>query len=137
MKKREMRITSMGIPLLILVFINLCLVTFSVLSLQNAVTDEKMSRKAAEHTTAYYEAVNAVNRRLCADAKQYRKTGEREYQYTEPVGEQQQLFVRVRMTGEEKNVSYKILEWELQETGNWEKDNSLHVYDGTEIRKEK
>lgn len=132
MKQREIRITGIGIPLLILVFINLCLVTFSVLSLQNAVTDERLSRKAAEHTTAYYEAVNAVNRSIGQDAEAFRENGdgEKEYQYIEPVGEQQQLRVCVRMTGEDGTVDYEILEWNLQATGNWKKEDTMNVYRG-------
>lgn len=60
MKNRGIPVVNVGISLVILVFINLCLVTFSVLSLQNGAANQNLSRKAADHTTAYYDAVNRV-----------------------------------------------------------------------------
>ena len=64
MKRRSTPAMNVGISLLVLVFVNLCLVTFGVLSLQNAQADRQMSRKAAEHTREYYEAVNNVQMQI-------------------------------------------------------------------------
>lgn len=61
MRKKGIPVMNIGISLIILVFISLCLLTFSVLSLENAVADYRLSKKAAEHTADYYEAVNQIN----------------------------------------------------------------------------
>ncbi len=61
MKKRQRSLSIPGISLLLLIFLTLCLITFSLLSLSGASADENLSRKAAERTTAYYEASGQAN----------------------------------------------------------------------------
>ncbi|MCD8395607.1 MAG: hypothetical protein LUD12_00200 [Lachnospiraceae bacterium] len=50
-----------GISLMLLIFLSLCLITFSLLSLSGATADENLSQKTADRTTAYYEAVTQAN----------------------------------------------------------------------------
>lgn len=50
-----------GISLMLLIFLSLCLITFSVLSLSGANADEKLSQKSADRTTEYYAAVTRAN----------------------------------------------------------------------------
>lgn len=50
-----------GISLLLLIFLSLCMITFSLLSLSGASADEKLSEKSAIHTTQYYSAVSTAN----------------------------------------------------------------------------
>jgi LysM repeat protein len=50
-----------GISLMLLIFLSLSLITFSLLSLSGAVADEKLSQKAADRTTEYYKADTAAN----------------------------------------------------------------------------
>ncbi|MCD7834836.1 MAG: hypothetical protein LUH00_12750 [Lachnospiraceae bacterium] len=50
-----------GISLMLLIFLSLCLITFSLLSLSGATADENLSQKAADRTTVYYEAVTSAN----------------------------------------------------------------------------
>lgn len=58
-----MRKTS-GISLMVLIFLSLCLITFSLLSLSGATADETLSKQAADRTTEYYAAVAEANRLL-------------------------------------------------------------------------
>lgn len=58
-----MRKTS-GLSLLLLIFLSLCLVTFSLLSVSESSADRKLSEKAAQHTTDYYHALSAANETL-------------------------------------------------------------------------
>ena len=58
MNKKNIPVVNVGISLLILIFMTLSLLTFSVLSLENAVADRRLSRKMAEHTSSYYAAVS-------------------------------------------------------------------------------
>jgi hypothetical protein len=46
---------------MLLIFLSLCLITFSLLSLSGAVADEKLSQKAADRTTEYYAADKTAN----------------------------------------------------------------------------
>ena len=55
-----MRKTS-GLSLLLLIFLSLCLVTFSLLSVSESSADRKLSEKAAQHTTDYYHALSEAN----------------------------------------------------------------------------
>ena len=51
-------VTTIGVPILLVVFIILCLVTFACLSLSTAKSDYSYSEKNATHKTEYYEACN-------------------------------------------------------------------------------
>lgn len=53
-----------GISLILLIFLSLCLLTFSLLSLSGALADERLSQKAADRTTEYYAAVSAAHKNL-------------------------------------------------------------------------
>ena len=55
-----MRKTS-GLSLLLLIFLSLCLVTFSLLSVSESSADRKVCEKAAQHTTVYYHALSEGN----------------------------------------------------------------------------
>ncbi len=55
-----MRKTS-GVSLMLLIFLSLCLIIFSLLSLSGAVADETLSSQAANRTTEYYAAVTSAN----------------------------------------------------------------------------
>lgn len=77
MKKREIPVMNLGISLIILIFMNVCLAAFAVLSLQNAVSDYALTKKTAAHTTQYYEAVNKVQEQLA------QKNTELEKQWTQ------------------------------------------------------
>ena len=57
-KQRSAPFTSIGASSLLVVFLVLCLVTFAVLSLASARSDDAFSEKLAGRKTAYYTAVN-------------------------------------------------------------------------------
>ena len=56
MKRRSYPVTNIGSVSLLMIFIVLCLVAFSALSLSGAVSDRQYSQKIARHNTEYYEA---------------------------------------------------------------------------------
>lgn len=64
-----MRRTS-GISLMLLIFLSLCLIIFSLLSLSGAVADETLSTQAADRTSEYYAAVTEANARLAGIDRQ-------------------------------------------------------------------
>ena len=73
MKKREIPVMNVGISLIILIFMNICLAAFAVLSLENAVSDYSLSKKTAKHTAQYYEAVNNVQEQLAKKNQELRE----------------------------------------------------------------
>ena len=50
-----------GLSLLLLIFLSLCLIIFSLLSLSGAAADKSLSQKNADRTTEYYAAVSEAN----------------------------------------------------------------------------
>lgn len=73
MKKREIPVMNVGISLIILIFMNICLAAFAVLSLENAISDYSLSKKTATHTTTYYNAVNKVQEQLAEKNQELRE----------------------------------------------------------------
>ena len=73
MKKREIPVMNVGISLIILIFMNICLAAFAVLSLENAISDYSLSKKTATHTTQYYSAVNKVQEQLAEKNQELRE----------------------------------------------------------------
>lgn len=66
MKKNNIPLIPLGISSLLITFLILCLVVFSVLSLSSAVAEQKLSQKTADRTLEYYAASNAANDTLAA-----------------------------------------------------------------------
>ncbi|MDO4522997.1 MAG: hypothetical protein Q4B57_07630 [Eubacteriales bacterium] len=64
MNRRNMPFLSAGLPSVLLVFVLLCMITFSALSLTSANADDRLSRQMAKRTQEYYAAEGAANRRL-------------------------------------------------------------------------
>src|SRR5699024_12402475 len=61
MNPRRKNFLSTGTPSIVLIFVLLCLLTFSVLSVVSARADLNLSTKSADRTTEYYEAENEAN----------------------------------------------------------------------------
>lgn len=59
--KRGHSLISTGTTSIVLIFVMLCMLTFSVLSLVSAQANLRLSEKSAERTTQYYQAENAAN----------------------------------------------------------------------------
>lgn len=78
MNKREIPVMNVGISLVILIFMNVCLAAFAVLSLQNAISDYSLSKKTAVHTTEYYKAVNKVQEQLAQKNQEIQEKWEQE-----------------------------------------------------------
>lgn len=55
---------STGISLLLLIFLSISLLTFSLLSLSSAQTDKTLGQKSADRTVEYYAADSQANRIL-------------------------------------------------------------------------
>lgn len=139
MKKREIPVMNVGISLIILIFMNICLAAFAVLSLENALSDYSLSKKTAEHTTQYYKAVNKIqeqlaekNQELVNRDKNRHKNGQtlaqKQLKLTEEVSERQQLSVVLQLDETGRYPQYYIKKWKLCSSDDWKADDSLDVY---------
>lgn len=139
MKKREIPVMNLGISLIILIFMNVCLAAFAVLSLQNAVSDYALTKKTAAHTTQYYKAVNKVQEQLAQKntelEKQWaqKKTAKQqpvilpEISIIESVSKRQQLVVTLHLDKTGTVPQYYIKKWQLCSPEDWQADESLDV----------
>ena len=130
---------NVGISLIILIFMNICLAAFAVLSLENALSDYSLSKKTAEHTTQYYKAVNKIqeqlaekNQELVNRDKNRHKNGQtlakKQLKLTEEVSKRQQLSVVLQLDETGRYPQYYIKKWKLCSSDDWQADDSLDVY---------
>lgn len=159
MKKKSSPMVGLGIPSLLLIFLVLCLVIFSLLSLSSAAADEKLSQKIADRTTDYYQVSNAANDTLgkwdnffetawqqAGSSTEYYQKIKKEASSMEstqftpgdppvlswqtPLGESQILSVCLSLPypKEEGDCFFKIIEWKIENTDDWNPDWSQPVY---------
>ena len=156
-RKKQSSFSSIGITSLVLIFVMLCLLTFSVLSLVTARADLRLSQKNAERTSAYYDAENRANDILLSviscieeykdspDASVfYHKlrerldgqngilfTGADSLEYEVLLDKEQLLSVSLEMSYEtyDDGSHYRILAWNTVSTHEWESDGSLPLLD--------
>ena len=148
---------SVGITSFVLIFVMLCLLTFSVLSLATARADLRLSQRSADRTSAYYDAENRANDILLdiiSCLEQYSGAGnetsfyaqvqeelegregitftdEQTLQYAVPLEEEQLLRVSLELSYEAfwNGSRFRILEWRTESTHQWESDESLPLLD--------
>ena len=156
-RKKQSSFSSIGITSLVLIFVMLCLLTFSVLSLVTARADLRLSQKNAERTSAYYDAENRANDVLLSviscieeykdspDASVfYQKlrerldgqngilfTGADSLDYEVLLDKEQLLSVSLEISYEtyDDGSHYRILAWNTVSTHEWESDGSLPLLD--------
>ena len=133
MRKKGMPVMNVGISLLILVFMTLALLTFSVLALENAVADKRLSQKAADHTTAYYAAADRIQEQIAdrmQEAEEQDLAAGTQFSFVEEVADGQMLTVSVVLTEVDGEKGFDVTRWQLRSSDEWEADRSLDVYQG-------
>ena len=133
MRKKGMPVMNVGISLLILVFMTLALLTFSVLALENAVADKRLSQKAADHTTAYYAAADRIQEQIAdrmQEAEEQDLAVGTQFSFEEEVADGQMLTVSVVLTEADGERGFDVTRWQLRSSDEWEEDGSLDVYHG-------
>lgn len=133
MRKKGMPVMNVGISLLILVFMTLALLTFSVLALENAVADKRLSQKAADHTTAYYAAADRIQEQIAdrmQEAEEQDLAAGTQFSFEEEVADGQILTVSVVLTEVDGEKGFDVTRWQLRSSDEWEADRSLDVYQG-------
>ncbi len=147
---------NIGLTSLILIFIILCLATFSLLSLSSARGDQSLAFRGARAVTEYYRAdaqgekwlkqVDVIlQKETVADALSQeekealaKKTASQlgcdidettGYISTDIFMERgQALHINLALTGDENR--YEVKSWYVYDSGNYEIDDSMPVWDG-------
>lgn len=155
--KSQKSFFNIGITSIVLIFVLLCLLTFSVLSLVSAKADYNLSRKSAQRTTDYYEAENEASHILytvanclneqagSADSGQFYVNvrasleetdlvsfqDDRHLSYRVPLGDSQSLSVSLTISDSpfEDGNRYRIDSWKTVSSQEWNPDTSLPVLD--------
>lgn len=141
-KKREFTL-NVGISSILFIFVVLCLVSFSILSLSSAMSDYKLTERVKENTEAYYNACNEAETLLASfDATlselystgvsrtgYYDKVGKKKI-FSVPVTDIQTLTVEINILFPEESglPFYEISKWQVETTGDIEYDDSLNVF---------
>lgn len=120
MKKNTLFSLNVGLPTIFLVFIVICLLSFSILSYVTARADWNLCQKAVAHSDAYYSAVNQAENKL-ADISH----GEgAKTTYLFPISDLQSLSVSLSYT---KNGNYEISDYKIISTEDIVYDEHLNV----------
>ena len=134
---KQRPIISTGTTSIVLIFVMLCMLTFSVLSLVSAQANLRLSRKSAQRTTDYYAAENAANDILIdilaardagldADAVEGVRLTDGGCAYEVPLGEDQVLAVELAFPAEG---GYDILAWQAVSAYDWSADDTMGLPD--------
>lgn len=120
MKKKTLFTLNIGLPSIFLVFIVICLLSFSVLSYVSAKADWNLCEKALEHSDAYYQAANEAEKSI----RDYAMGNTSQSDFYFPISDLQTLYVSLSHTD---NDNYKITDWKIISTDNVSYDEHLHV----------
>lgn len=145
-------IISTGTTTIVLIFVLLCLLTFSVLSLVSARANLRLSQKSADRTSAYYEAENLANdilirvneclvknqdqeeetflknvRSELAESEEITFTDDRTLAWSVPLAENQYLKAEIRISSEpfSDGAYYEIISWNTYNDYDWGSDEPL------------
>ena len=125
-KKTSYPPVNMGISLMLVVFIVLCMVVFSVLSLSTSLKDYSYSKENAENTQEYYEACNLGERELAkikSNFSTYEEGEELEYLITINDDKSLQIVAKLYPSAN----TYEIKTWKVISTIEWVGDDSIPV----------
>ncbi|MDD2958992.1 MAG: hypothetical protein PHR92_10785 [Lachnospiraceae bacterium] len=155
MKQKNKMVFNVGTTSLILIFTVLALVTFALLSLSGASAQKRLAEKMADRTTRYYTAENQAYQilervqELVAVAwekgkdrgflEEVQAAAEQEPDlewkdgkicWTVAVSEEQNLVAQAVLVAAKDGgtASADLVEWHLEETGTWEKDDTMELF---------
>lgn len=141
-KKHEFTLNA-GTSSILFIFVILCLVSFSILSLSSAISDYKLSKRVLDNTENYYNACNEAEELLesfddtlselyetgISRTGYYEKVGKRKT-FAIPVNDTQTLEVEIRILfpSEPNEPFYEITSWKTELTTALDYDDSLPVF---------
>ncbi len=120
-----------GAPSLLVIFSVLCLLIFSIISLNTANAGKRLSILSAQSTLSYYQADARANELLAMIRSGNIPDGVTErdgiYSFSCEISDVLDLSVEVSVS---ENGGYKILKWQSIRSNSWKADDSIDVWDG-------
>ncbi len=104
-----------GLPMLVVVFMGICLFSFSGIAYSTARSSLRISETMAQRAQDYQEACNEAERTLSA----IEEIPLEESTYQFPFGVNMENLV-VTIVPDETGEDYKIVKWQVNETASWE-----------------
>lgn len=140
-KKERFFVPPIGASSLLAAFAVLCLVVFALLGLSTVRADERLSDASLQATKDYYaadcqaqEILARIRNGEVPEGVQMAMTGLNSFEtyalYAVPISDTQELQVTVLVENERTGESWRVLRWQAAPTGEWEGDDSLHLWDG-------
>lgn len=141
MKKKKLFGANVGSASILLIFIVLCLISLSILSLSSSLSDYRLSKKVSERQTSYYEACNKAEREFAildsnlsndsasiSEVEFYEKYGY-SYSLVYPVSDIQSLYITIHPSYQKLQNShfYSVSRWQTIVNNDIIYDESLHV----------
>lgn len=130
-------VTGTGSTLVVLVFTVLCLTIFALISLSSTRIDKSMAEAEARMVIGYYEA-DLLAECILADILEavviptnlrginILSDGDSEVSFSCPISDNKELYVKMSIFED----SYKIFEWRMRDTNEWETNFDLPVWNG-------
>ena len=130
--RKEHTPAAVGGSSLLVIFAVLCLTIFALLSLSTVQADGRLTNLRTDAVRAYYEAEEEAERILarlrCGKSVDGVTLTEEGYHYSCEVSDTQRLVVTVAIEDD----GFEILQWQIVSVAEWETDDSLRVWDGTD-----
>lgn len=127
-------VVNIGSASLLVIFLILSLVIFSVLTLTSANSDYKFSERAASRNTDYYAACALAEKtwdELDAAAAEGAFSGRDTVSYTVPIDSTQELSVVLTYVSDVDDIHgsghYEVTQWKTVNIQDWNGDNSLNL----------
>lgn len=132
-KQKRFAPPAVGGISLLAAFAVLCLTVFALLCLSTVRADARLADASAQSVEEYYaadcEAQKILARLRAGEMPEGVTFSDGVYSYSCPLSDTRALEVSVRLEGP----GYTVLRWQTAPTGEWESDNRLEVWDGTEF----
>lgn len=132
-KQKRFSPPAVGGISLLAAFAVLCLTVFALLCLSTVRADIRLADASARSVEEYYaadcEAQEILVRLRAGEMPEGVTVSDGVYSYSCPLSDTRALKVSVRLEGSD----YTVLRWQAVATGEWESDNTLEVWDGTEF----
>lgn len=142
-RKRNDFSLNIGTSSILFIFVVLCLVSFAILSLASALSDNKLSTKVLDYTIAYSEACNEAYARLATfddslkaaydngiSRSGYYEAVGKKFSFAIPFTDIQTLDVEIKILYPENpgEPFYEITKWCTSTVGELDYDDSLPVF---------
>jgi len=112
---------SIGLPMLIVVFVSICLVSFSGIAYSTARSSLEKSTGVMKRTKDYYEACNEAETTLSS----MKEIPEEETTYTFPFGINMEE-LQVTIVPDDSGKSYRIKKWIVTDSSSWEAPDEVN-----------